>query len=57
VEWKPEWTLALLPIGTAVLISVVLGMFTSAATAQWAAIIIFILMVPFVIGRLIDRAR
>lgn len=55
--WKPEWTLALLPIGAAVAVTLVLGPFTSAATAQWAAIIIFLVLVPFVVGRLIDRAR
>jgi hypothetical protein len=57
VTWKPEWTLALIPIGGAILISLVLGPFTSAATAQWAAIIWFIVSLPFVIGRIIDRAR
>jgi hypothetical protein len=56
VEWKPEWSLAIAPIATAVLVSVIFGMFTSAATAQWAAIITFFVMVPFVVGRLIDRA-
>jgi hypothetical protein len=37
VGWKPEWTLALVPIGGAMVITLALG--------------------PFVIGRLIDRAR
>ena len=57
MTWKPEWTLALIPIGGAILITLVLGPFTSAATAQWIAIAWFILSLPFVIGRIIDRAR
>lgn len=57
MEWKPEWTLAITPIAAAVAVSVIFGIFTSAATAQWAAIITFLVLVPFVVGRLIDRAR
>jgi hypothetical protein len=57
VEWKPEWSLAIAPIAAAIFVSIVFGVFTSAATAQWAAIITFFVMVPFVVGRLIDRAR
>lgn len=57
MEWKPEWSLAIAPIVAAVIVSIIFGMFTSAATAQWAAIITFFLMVPFVVGRLLDRAR
>jgi hypothetical protein len=57
VTWKPEYTLALVPIGGAILITLLLGPFTSAATAQWLAIIWFVLSAPLVIGRLIDRAR
>ena len=57
MEWKPEWSLAIAPIAAAVFVSIIFGIFTSAATAQWAAIITFFVMVPFVVGRLIDRAR
>jgi len=51
------WALALTPIGGAVLITLLLGPVTDASTAQWIAIAWFILSLPFVIGRLIDRAR
>ena len=57
MTWKPTYTLALIPMGGAVLLTLVLGPFVSAATAQWVAIIWFFLSLPFVISRLIDRAR
>jgi uncharacterized membrane protein YtjA (UPF0391 family) len=58
VEWKDEHTLALIPIGLAIVISVLVLVFGgSAGTAQWAAIIAFFISLPFVIGRIIDRAR
>jgi hypothetical protein len=58
VEWKDEHTLALIPIGLAIVISVLVLVFGgSANTAQWAAIIAFFISLPFVIGRIIDRAR
>jgi hypothetical protein len=58
VEWKPEHTLALFPIVAAIVVSLVIVVFGgSANTAQWAAIIAFLISLPFVIGRLIDRAR
>jgi hypothetical protein len=58
VDWKPEYALALVPIGGAILVSVIVVMFGgSANTGQWAAIITFLVLLPFVIGRLIDRAR
>jgi hypothetical protein len=58
VNWKPEYTIALIPIGAAIAISVLVVMFGgSAAAGQWAAIIAFFVTLPFVIGRLIDRAR
>jgi hypothetical protein len=57
MTWKPEYTLALIPIGAAIAVSIVLAIFTSAATAQWASIITFLVLLPFVVGRLIDRAR
>lgn len=58
MTWKPEWTLALLPIGGALLVSIVLvAAGSSAATAQWGAIIAFFVLVPFCVGRLLDRER
>ena len=54
---RDQWILALTPIGGAVAITLLLGPFVSAATAQWIAIIWFFVSLPFVIGRLIDRAR
>ena len=56
--WKPEYTLALIPPGAAVIVSLLVVMFGgSATTGQWSAIIAFLITLPFVIGRLIDRAR
>lgn len=58
MTWKPEYTLALFPIGAAIAVSaliVVLG--GSAAAGQWGAIIAFFVSLPFVVGRLIDRAK
>ncbi|MEA2425792.1 MAG: hypothetical protein QOH13_2202 [Thermoleophilaceae bacterium] len=58
MDWKPEHTLALIPMGAAIFVSIVILIFGgSANTAQWAAIIAFLVSLPFVIGRLIDRAR
>jgi hypothetical protein len=57
VTWKSEYTLALLPIGAAIAISLLILIFGgSASAAQWAAIIAFFILLPFVISRLIDRA-
>jgi hypothetical protein len=58
VQWKPEYTLAVLPIGLAVVVSVIVVVFGGSANAgQWAAIITFFVSLPFVVGRLIDRAK
>jgi hypothetical protein len=58
VEWKPEHAIALIPIGAAIIVSLVIVVAGgSANTAQWAAIIAFFFSLPFVIGRLIDRAK
>ena len=59
MEWKPEWTLALIPIGGALLITLILWVpkLASASTTQWIAIAWFFLSLPFVIGRLMDRMR
>ena len=57
MTWKPEYTLALIPLGLAVAASVLVVMFGGSADAgQWAAIIAFFGSLPFVVSRLIDRA-
>ena len=57
-NWKPEYTLALIPIGAAIVVSMLIVMFGgSAGAGQWAAIITFFVTLPFVVGRLIDRAK
>jgi hypothetical protein len=58
VTWKPEWTLALIPPGLAIAVSALVVMFGGSASAgQWTAIVVFLLSLPFVIGRLLDRTR
>jgi uncharacterized membrane protein YtjA (UPF0391 family) len=58
VQWKPEYSIALIPPGAAIAISALVVMFGGSASAgQWAAIIVFFLTLPFVIGRLLDRSR
>ena len=58
MEWQPGYTLALIPIGTAIVVSLLVVAFGgSAAAGQWAAIIAFFVSLPFVVGRLIDRAK
>ena len=58
MTWKPEYTLALIPIASAIVVSALIVMFGgSAAAGQWGAIIAFFITLPFVIGRLIDRAK
>ena len=57
MDWKPEYTLALIPILAAITVSLAIVMFGgSADAAQWAAIVTFLVSLPFVIGRLMDRA-
>ena len=56
--WKPEYTLALIPLGSALLVSILILVFGGSANAgQWGAIVAFLVTLPFVIGRLIDRAK
>jgi hypothetical protein len=58
MNWEPTYTLALIPIGSAMVVSIVIVVFGgSVNTAQWAAIITFFITLPFVVGRLIDRAK
>ena len=57
-SWKPEYGIALIPIGAAIVVSILVVMFGGSANAgQWAAIITFFVTLPFVVGRLLDRAR
>jgi hypothetical protein len=58
MNWDSGYTIALIPIGAAIVISLLVVMFGGSADAgQWAAVITFLVTLPFVIGRLIDRAR
>ena len=57
-SWKPEHGIALIPIGSAIIVSILVVMLGGSANAgQWAAIITFFVTLPFVVGRLLDRAR
>ena len=58
MNWDSGYTIALIPPGGAIIVSllvVVLG--GSPDAGQWAAIITFFVTLPFVVGRLIDRAK
>jgi hypothetical protein len=56
--WKPEYTLAVVPLASAIVVSVAIVMFGGSANAgQWGAIIAFFITLPFVVSRLMDRAR
>jgi hypothetical protein len=56
--WKPEYALALVPIGAAIVVSLIVVVFGGSADAgQWSAIITFFVTLPFVVSRLLDRAR
>ena len=58
MNWEPGYTIALIPPGAAVVVSLLVVMFGGSANAgQWAAIIAFFITLPFVVGRLIDRAK
>jgi hypothetical protein len=58
MNWDSGYTIALIPIGAAIVVSLLVVVFGgSADTGQWAAVITFLVTLPFVIGRLIDRAR
>jgi uncharacterized membrane protein YtjA (UPF0391 family) len=57
-SWKPEYTLAVIPLVSAIVVSVAIVMFGGSANAgQWGAIIAFFITLPFVVSRLMDRAR
>jgi hypothetical protein len=56
--WKPEYGLALVPVVGAIAISLLIVIAGgSPDAAQWAAVIFFFISLPFVVGRLMDRAR
>ena len=58
MNWKPEYTLALTPIAGTLLVSFVLAAATdSATTAQWGAIVTFLVLTPYCIARLLNRER
>jgi uncharacterized protein (DUF2062 family) len=58
MNWEPTYTLALIPIGSAVVVSMVIAVFGgSLDAAQWGAIITFFITLPFVVSRLMDRAK
>jgi hypothetical protein len=58
MDWDPGYTIALIPIGAAIVVSILVVAFGGSADAgQWAAIITFFVTLPFVVGRLIDRAK
>jgi hypothetical protein len=58
MRWEPTYTIALIPPGAAIVVSILIVMFGGSADAgQWGAIIAFFVTLPFVVGRLIDRAK
>jgi hypothetical protein len=58
VSWDPGYTIALIPVGAAIVVSLLVVAFGGSADAgQWAAIITFFVTLPFVVGRLMDRAK
>jgi hypothetical protein len=58
MNWDPGYSIALIPVGSAILVSILVVAFGGSADAgQWAAVIAFFITLPFVVGRLIDRAK
>lgn len=58
MNWDSSYAIAMIPPGGAILVSLLVVIFGgSPDTGQWAAIIVFFLTLPFVVGRLIDRAK
>jgi hypothetical protein len=58
MNWDPGYTIALVPVGAAIVCSLLVVMLGGSADAgQWAAVIAFFITLPFVVGRLIDRAK
>jgi hypothetical protein len=58
MNWDTNYTIALIPIGGAIIVSLLVVAFGGSADAgQWAAVITFFVTLPFVVSRLIDRAK
>jgi cyanophycinase-like exopeptidase len=58
MNWDTGYAIALLPIGAAILVSLlIVALGGSADAGQWAAVVTFFVTLPFVVGRLIDRAK
>jgi hypothetical protein len=58
MNWEPGYTIALIPPAGAIIVSLIVVAFGGSADAgQWAAVITFFVTLPFVVGRLIDRAK
>jgi uncharacterized protein YybS (DUF2232 family) len=58
MNWDTSYAIALIPPGGAILVSLLVVIFGgSPNTGQWAAIIVFFVTLPFVVSRLIDRAK
>ena len=58
MNWNDGYTLAIIPIAAAIIVSLLVVMFGGSADAgQWAAVITFLVTLPFVVGRLMDRAK
>jgi uncharacterized protein YybS (DUF2232 family) len=58
VNWESSYSIALIPPGAAIIVSLLVVIFGGSPNAgQWAAIITFFVTLPFVVGRLIDRAK
>jgi hypothetical protein len=58
MNWDTSYSIALIPPGAAIVVSLLIVTFGgSLDAAQWGAIIAFFITLPFVVGRLIDRAK
>ena len=58
MNWNDGYTLAIIPIAAAIIVSLLVVMFGGSADAgQWAAVITFLVTLPFGVGRLMDRAK
>jgi uncharacterized protein YybS (DUF2232 family) len=58
MNWDSNYTIALIPPGAAIVVSLLVVMFGGSTDAgQWAAIITFFVTLPFVVSGLFDRAK
>ena len=54
MNWKPQYTVALIPPIGALVVSALMLMFgASAGTSQWAAIVFFLVTLPFALARVL----